>query len=141
MKEQEIAEILLKENEEYKKLREEHKSLEGALAEIDKKVYPDEDSIMGMVLDAGAQDMQTEEDVYAVTTDARDLEVVKKALENNKIKTKSAEITMIPSTVIKLEGDTAKQVLGLVEALEEHDDVQNVYANFDIADEIIEKLS
>ena len=82
--------------------------------EIDKKVYPDEDNIMGKVLDAGAQDMQTEEDVYAVTTEARDLEAVKKALENNKIKTKSAEITMIPSTVIKLEGDAAKQVLGLV---------------------------
>lgn len=106
--------------------------------EIDKKVYPDEDSIMGMVLDAGAQDMQTEEDAYAVTTDARDLEAVKKALENNKIKIKSAEITMIPSTVIKLDGDAAKQVLGLVEALEEHDDVQNVYANFDIPDELIE---
>ena len=106
--------------------------------EIDKKVYPDEDNIMGKVLDAGAQDMQTEEDVYAVTTEARDLEAVKKALENNKIKTKSAEITMIPSTVIKLEGDAAKQVLGLVEALEEHDDVQNVYANFDIPDELLE---
>jgi len=106
--------------------------------EIDKKAYPDEDSIMGIVLDAGAQDMQTEEDVYAVTTDIRDLEVVKKALESNKIKITSAEITMIPSTVIKLEGDAAKQVLGLVEALEEHDDVQNVYANFDIPDELIE---
>ena len=106
--------------------------------EIDKKVYPDEDNIMGKVLDAGAQDMQTEEDVYAVTTEARDLEAVKKALENNKIKTRSAEITMIPSTVIKLEGDAAKQVLGLVEALEEHDDVQNVYANFDIPDELLE---
>jgi YebC/PmpR family DNA-binding regulatory protein len=106
--------------------------------EIDKKVYPDEDKIMGIVLDAGAQDMQTEEDVYAVTTDSRDLENVKKALEANKIKTKSAEITMIPSTTIKLEGETARQVLGLVEALEEHDDVQNVYANFDIPDELIE---
>ncbi|MCX5688148.1 MAG: YebC/PmpR family DNA-binding transcriptional regulator [Candidatus Omnitrophica bacterium] len=106
--------------------------------EIDRKAYPDEDNIMDKVLDAGAQDMQTEEDVYAVTTEARDLEAVKKALENNKIKTKSAEITMIPSTVIKLDGDAAKQVLGLVEALEEHDDVQNVYANFDIPDELIE---
>jgi len=106
--------------------------------EIDKKVYPDEDNIMGKVLDAGAQDMQTEEDVYAVTTEARDLEAVRKALENDKIKTKSAEITMIPSTAIKLEGDAAKQILGLVEALEEHDDVQNVYANFDIPDELLE---
>jgi YebC/PmpR family DNA-binding regulatory protein len=106
--------------------------------EIDRKIEPDEDKVMGIVLDAGAQDMQTEEDIYTVTTDTRDLEVVKKTLENNKIKIKSAEITMIPSTAIKLEGETAKQVLGLVEALEEHDDVQNVYANFDIPDEILE---
>ena len=106
--------------------------------EIDRKANPDEDKIMGIVLDAGAQDMQTEEDVYAVTTDARDLEAVRKALENNKIKTKSSEITMIPSTVIKLEGEAAKQVMGLVEALEEHDDVQNVYANFDVPDDLLE---
>lgn len=106
--------------------------------EIDRKANPDEDKIMGIVLDAGAQDMQTEEDVYAVTTDARDLETVRKALENNKIKIKSSEITMIPSTIIKLEGEAAKQVIGLVEALEEHDDVQNVYANFDIPDELLE---
>ena len=106
--------------------------------EIDRKANPDEDKIMGIVLDAGAQDMQTEEDVYAVTTDARDLETVRKALENNKIKIKSSEITMIPSTIIKLEGEAAKQVIGLVEALEEHDDVQNVYANFDVPDDLLE---
>ena len=105
--------------------------------EIDKKAYPDEDKIMGIVLDAGAQDMQTEEDTYEVVTDTKDLENIKKELEANKIKTKSAEITMIPSTTIKLEGEAAKQVLGLVEALEEHDDVQNVYANFDIPDELL----
>ena len=106
--------------------------------EIDRKTYPNEDEIMGIVLDAGAQDMQTEEDVYAVTTEPKDLETVRKALEGNKIKPLSAEITMIPSTAVKLEGEKAKQVLGLVEALEEHDDVQNVYANFDIPDEMLE---
>lgn len=105
--------------------------------EIDRKTYPDEDKIMGIVLDAGAQDMQTEEDVYAVTTEPKDFETVRKALESNKIKLKSSDITMIPSTTIKLDGDAAKQVLSLVEALEEHDDVQNVYANFDIPDELI----
>ena len=105
--------------------------------EIDRKIEPDEDKVMTIVLDAGAQDMQTEEDVYTVTTDPKDLEAVRKTLENSKIKPKSAEITMIPSKTIKLEGDVAKQVLGLVEALEEHDDVQNVYANFDIPDELI----
>lgn len=106
--------------------------------EIDKKAYPDEDKVMGIVLDAGAQDMQTEDDVYAVTTEPKDMDIIRKALEANKIKPASAEITMIPSTTIKLEGEKAKQVLGLVEALEEHDDVQNVYANFDIPDELLE---
>jgi len=106
--------------------------------EIDKKAYPDEDKVMGIVLDAGAQDMQTEDDVYAVTTEPKDMDTIRKALEANKIKPASAEITMIPSTTIKLEGEKAKQVLGLVEALEEHDDVQNVYANFDIPDELLE---
>jgi len=93
---------------------------------------------MGIVLDAGAQDMQTEGDVYAVTTEPKDLEAVRKALEGNKIKPVSSEITMIPSTAVKLEGEKAKQVMGLVETLEEHDDVQNVYANFDIPDEMLE---
>ncbi|MFA4843061.1 MAG: YebC/PmpR family DNA-binding transcriptional regulator [Candidatus Omnitrophota bacterium] len=105
--------------------------------EIDKASQPDEDKVMTIVLDAGAQDMETQEDVYLVTTDPKDLEAVKKALEANKIKPKSAEVTMMPNTTIKLEGDMAKQVLGLVEALEEHDDAQNVYANFDIPDELI----
>ena len=106
--------------------------------EIDKKAYPDEDKVMGIVLDAGAQDMQTEDDVYAVTTEPKDMDIIRKALEANKIKPASAEITMSPSTTIKLEGEKAKQVLSLVEALEEHDDVQNVYANFDIPDELLE---
>jgi len=105
--------------------------------EINKKAYPDEDKVMGVVLDAGAQDMQTEDDVYTVITEPKDMDTIRKALEANKIKPASAEITMIPSTTIKLEGEKARQVLGLVEALEEHDDVQNVYANFDIPDELI----
>lgn len=106
--------------------------------EIDKKAYPDEDKVMGIVLDAGAQDMQTEDYIYAVTTEPKDMDAIRKALEVNKIKPVSAEITKIPSTTIKLEGEKAKQVLGLVDALEEHDDVQNVYANFDIPDELME---
>lgn len=105
--------------------------------EIDKSVMPDEDKLMGIVLDAGALDMQTEEDVYAITTETKDFEAVRKALEANKIKVKSAEVTMLPNNTIKLDGDSAKQVLALVEALEEHDDVQNVYANFDIPDDLL----
>lgn len=104
--------------------------------EVDKNAAQ-EDKVMSIVLDAGALDMQTEEDVYTITTEPKDFEGVKKALEQNNIKPKNAEITMLPNNTIKLTGDEAKQVLGLMEALEEHDDVQNVYANFDIPDELI----
>lgn len=96
-----------------------------------------EDEVMSAALDAGAQDMETEEDIYTITTDPRDFEAVKKALSDNDIKIKSAEVTMIPKSTIKLTGDDARQILALVEALEDSDDVQNVYANFDIPDEFV----
>jgi len=96
-----------------------------------------EDKVMSIVLDAGAQDMETEDDIYAITTDPKDFETVKKALEDNNITAKTSEITMVPKSAVKLTGDDAKQILALVEALEDSDDVQNVYANFDVPDEII----
>ena len=106
--------------------------------EIDKSSAT-EDKIMSIALDAGAQDMETQEDIYTITTDPKDFEAVKKALVNNNITLKSAEITMMPKSTIKLIGDEAKQILSLVETLEDNDDVQNVYANFDIPDEIVEQ--
>jgi len=105
--------------------------------EVDKSAAP-EDDVMTIVLDAGAQDMETEDDIYAITTNVKDFEAVKKALTDNKMPPKSAEITMLPKSTIKLTGDDAKQILALVEALEDNDDVQNVYANFDVPDEVIE---
>jgi transcriptional/translational regulatory protein YebC/TACO1 len=69
------------------------------------------------------------------------LEVVKKALEQKKIPFITAELTMVPQTTIKLEGKQAEQMLRLMEELEDHDDVQKVYANFDIDTEIMEKMS
>ncbi|MBU4149304.1 MAG: YebC/PmpR family DNA-binding transcriptional regulator [Candidatus Omnitrophica bacterium] len=105
--------------------------------EVEKSSAP-EDKVMSVVLDAGAQDMETGDDSYFITTDPRDFEAVKKALEDNNIKTASAEITMIPKNTIQLKGDDAKQILGIMEALEDHDDSQNVYANFDIPDDIVE---
>ncbi|MDP6685418.1 MAG: YebC/PmpR family DNA-binding transcriptional regulator, partial [Candidatus Omnitrophota bacterium] len=69
--------------------------------------------------------------------DPKDFEVVKKALESQDIKSKNAEITKVPKSTVKLTGDAAKQIIGLVEALEDHDDVQNVYANFDVPDEVL----
>ena len=101
------------------------------------KASNSEDKVMSIVLDAGAQDMETEEDMYMITTDPKDFEAVKEALRDNKIKIKSAEITMIPKSTVKLTGGNAKQILALVEALEDNDDVQNVYANFDVPDEML----
>ncbi|MFH1847960.1 MAG: YebC/PmpR family DNA-binding transcriptional regulator [Candidatus Omnitrophota bacterium] len=97
-----------------------------------------EDKLMGIVLDAGAEDMVAEDTTYAVKSLPADFDRVRSALESNNIKIESAEITMVPKSTIKLAGDDAKHVLSLVSALEDQDDVQNVYANFDIPDELME---
>jgi YebC/PmpR family DNA-binding regulatory protein len=97
----------------------------------------DEDKLMSIVLDAGAEDMVVEEDGHGVKTAPQDFYKVKKALEDNKIKMESAELTMLPKNTIKLVGADAKKVLDLVSTLEDHEDVQNVYANFDVPDELL----
>lgn len=105
---------------------------------VDKKAI-DEDKLMDLVLEAGAEDLATQADSYEITTSIQDFEKVKQALADTKVKWISAEITMIPSNTIKLTGNDAKQVLSLVQDLEDHDDAQNVYANFDIPDEILKE--
>jgi len=102
-----------------------------------KKDTYEEDKVMTVALEAGAEDMKTEQGLYEITTAIADFEDVKEALEKANITIESGELTMIPSSTIKLEGQEAKQVLALVEALEDHDDVQNVYANFDIPDDLL----
>ena len=98
---------------------------------VDKK-ETEEDKLMNIVLESGAEDMRTEENTYEITTALGDLETVKKAIKEKNIKIQSAEITMIPSSTIKVTGPNAKIVIELVESLEDHEDVQHVYANFDI---------
>ncbi len=105
-----------------------------------KKSAIDEEKLMNIALEAGAEDMTTEEDVYEIKTLPNDFDKVKKAIETNKIPVDSSELTMLPKNTVALQGDAAKQVLQLVEALEDHDDVQNVYANFDIPDDIAKDL-
>lgn len=105
---------------------------------VDKKEI-DEEKLMGLVLEAGAEDMTAQEENYEITTSLQDFEKVKQALADAKVKSVSAEITMIPNNTVKLTGNDAKQVLSLVQELEDHDDVQNVYANFDIPDEILKE--
>ncbi|MDD3345472.1 MAG: YebC/PmpR family DNA-binding transcriptional regulator [Candidatus Omnitrophica bacterium] len=100
-----------------------------------------EDELMNIVLDAGAEDMKHEDNVYEIYTSVQDFEKVKQALQEKNIKWEDAELTMIPSSTIKVEGNEAKQVLALVEALEDHDDVQQVYANFDIPEEIMKEAA
>lgn len=105
---------------------------------VDKKTIG-EDKLMDIVLNAGAEDMKSEADVYEITTQPHDLESVKNALTAVKIPFENAEITMIPTSTIKIaEKNTANTILSLMDALEEHEDVQHVYANFDIPDELIE---
>jgi len=100
-----------------------------------------EDQVMEVALDAGAEDVKSEGKSHEVTCETANFEAVKKALEVKKIPTISAEITMVPTTMVKVVGDQAKQVLDLMDALEEHEDIQNVYANFDISEEELEKIS
>ncbi len=101
----------------------------------------DEEKIMSIALDNGAEDLTTETDTFEITTAPKDFENVKNAITDKKIKIELAEITMIPTSHVKISDKSqAHQVLALVEALEENEDVQNVYANFDIPDEILKTI-
>jgi YebC/PmpR family DNA-binding regulatory protein len=98
-----------------------------------------EDALMSIALESGAEDMTSEGDTFEIKTLPQDFEKVKQVLDDKSIKVESAELTMIPKSTIKVVDEKAKQILSLVDALEEHDDVQNVYANFDIPEDILEK--
>jgi YebC/PmpR family DNA-binding regulatory protein len=100
----------------------------------------DEEKLMTLALDAGAEDMQAEDDNFVITTAPQDFEKVKKALEDAAVPLEVNEVTMVPQTYVKLESKEAQQMLRLVEALEDNDDVQNVYANFDIPEEILSAI-
>ncbi len=100
-----------------------------------------EEQLMEVALDAGAEDIKEGERDYEIITDPKDLEKLKKALEEAGISYQVAEITMYPQTTVKLEGKEAEQMLRLMEMLEEHDDVQRVYANFDISESAMEQLA
>ncbi len=101
----------------------------------------DEETIMNIAIEAGAQDIKTEEDSYEIITMPGDFETVKKALDGKNVKYTNAEVTMIPKSYVKLEGKDAEKMLKLMGALDEDDDVQNVYANFDMPPDVMEKLS
>jgi len=100
-----------------------------------------EDQLMNLVLDAGADDLRDEGGNWVVLSPPEAHEAVLKALEKAGIGTESAEIAMVPKNLMKLEGKAASGMLKLSEALEEHDDVQNVYSNFDIDEQELEALA
>jgi len=100
----------------------------------------EEDKLMEVTLDVGAEDIEASDKEYEVTTDPQKLDVVKKALEKAGIKYHLAELTMYPQSTVAIDGKHAEQMLRLMEQLEEHDDVQKVYANFDIPDSVMEQL-
>ena len=105
------------------------------------KANADEDQLMTVAVEAGAEDVKDEREYFEIVTAPADLEKVKGAIRNKGIEMSTAEITRVPQTVIMLQGKHAEQVLRLMDAIEEHDDVQKSYANFDVPDEIVEQLS
>jgi YebC/PmpR family DNA-binding regulatory protein len=91
-----------------------------------------EDDLMLIALEAGVEDFKVEDDSYEITTAPADFHKVKEELENKGVDLAMAEITMVPQTTISLSGSDADMMVRLLETLEEHDDVQNVYANFEL---------
>jgi len=107
---------------------------------LEKKVV-DEDQLMEVALEVGADDVRDQEAEWEVITDPAAFEGVKKAIEQKGWKYLEARVGKIPQNTIRLEAGKAEQMLKLMEKLEDNDDVQNVYANFDIPDDVMEKLS
>jgi YebC/PmpR family DNA-binding regulatory protein len=102
----------------------------------------DEEHLMEIALSAGADDMQAGGDVFEITCEPGAYEELKKALQEKEIPIEVAEISMVPRSTIDISDEhTAKRIISLMEAFEDHDDVQNTYANFDIPEEIIAQIS
>lgn len=100
----------------------------------------DEDRIAEIALEAGADDYQQVEDFWEITCEPAAFEPLRVALKNAGIEPQSAELSMVPSTTVTVDAETGRKVLNLMEALEEHDDVQNVYANFEIPEKVMAEL-
>jgi YebC/PmpR family DNA-binding regulatory protein len=104
---------------------------------IDREVAPDEDRLLEVVLEAGAEDVTLQGDQWQVTTDPAAFKDVLDVLETAGVSVDSAEVTMVPQNTLSLDGDQARKVLALLEALDDLDDVQAVFSNFDIPEEIL----
>jgi YebC/PmpR family DNA-binding regulatory protein len=100
----------------------------------------DEDELFTIALEAGAEDVRPADAMYEVITSVEDFEPVKQGITSKGIEPASSEVSLLPQTTVRLEGSQARQLLKLMDELEEHDDVQNVYANFDIPDEVMAEV-
>jgi len=99
-----------------------------------------EDRVLTTVLDAGAEEVNDLGESLEIVSEAGDVVAVRAALQSADIDYESAEATFLPSVSVPLDEDGARKIFRLIEALEESDDVQNVYANFDVSDDILEKV-
>ena len=100
-----------------------------------------EDQLMEIALEAGAEDVQTLDDAYELTCSPADFSGLKNALTARGLNLESAELTKIPQTTMKLDDSAARKVLRLMESLEDHEDIQNVYANFELSEKLTAELS
>lgn len=105
------------------------------------KAKVDEEQLLELALEAGAEDVKEGESEFEVITNPSDFETVKKAIDDAGMAYTLAEVTMIPKNTVKVEGKKAQQMLNLMQGLEDNDDVSHVYANFDISDEVLEAMS
>jgi len=107
---------------------------------VEKAVAPDEERLLELALEGGAEDLTDSESSWDIVTAPQDFKAVQGALESAGVAIFSAEISMLPQSTIPVEGSEATAVLRLIDALEDLDDVQNVYANFDIPEEVMASL-
>jgi YebC/PmpR family DNA-binding regulatory protein len=106
-----------------------------------KRKAANEDELLNIVLDAGAEDLTFDEDFYQIVCAPADFDRVRTGLKGENVPIESGELSMVPKNTIRVEDmETAKKILALVEDLEDNDDVQNVFSNFDIPDEILKKI-
>ncbi len=105
------------------------------------KTAADEEKLMNIVLEAGGEDLNDEGDTWEIITDPAAFEAVAQAVRDANIETTMSEVTMVATTYTKLEGSAAAQMIRLLEALEDHDDTQNVYSNFDMDAKQLEEVA
>lgn len=105
---------------------------------VEKEIFSDEEALLMLALEAGAEDFKAEDDVFEISAAPEEFDAIAKMLEEKDIEPSVAEISMVPDNTVKLEGKDAEKMLKLIDSLEDHDDVQEVYANYDIDEDLMD---